>query len=129
MSAAMKTDDGTTAPVIDITSFTVPNQRSLATMAHVGTDAIRHMIDMNRQFLDFVRGRLEEDAKIADHLATCASPNDALEAVNGFYKTAFDQYAEEVRVLSDTAARSMTETMQAAENGLKRSVEAAIPKK
>jgi len=127
MPAIKKSADGTTFPVIDIETFTTANQYSLTAMAHIGTDTLRHVIDTNRQFLDFVRGRLDEDAKVAETLATCKDPNDALEAVNEFYKMAFDQWADEMRELGDRTAKTVTDTMQTVEKEMKRSAEVAKP--
>ena len=127
MPAKSKTVDKPTLPVIDISIFTNANQRSLAMMAHIGADAMRHAIEINGQFMDFLRGRLKEDEKVAETLACCQAPDEAIKAVNGFYKTAFDQYADEMRVLSEKTAKSLTETMKTAETGLKRTVEGEVP--
>ena len=128
MPAETRSESATTLPALDITAFTNANQRSLAMMAHIGADAMRHAIEINGQFMDFLRGRLEEDEKVAETLACCQAPDEAIEAVNGFYKTAFDQYADEMRILSEKTAKSLTETMKTAETGLKRTVEGEVPK-
>jgi len=128
MPAETKSESATTLPALDITAFTNANQRSLAMMAHIGADAMRHAIEINGQFMDFVRGRLKEDEEVAEALACCNAPDEAMEAVTGFYKTAFDQYADEMRILSEKTAKSMTDTMKTAETGLKRTVIADVPK-
>lgn len=128
MPAEKKTVDKPTLPVIDITVFTNANQRSLAMMAHIGADAMRHAIEINSHFMDFLRNRLKEDEEVAETLACCQAPDEAVDAVNGFYRKAFDQYADEMRVLSEKTAKSVTETMKTAENGLKRTVEGEVPK-
>ena len=120
MSEDEKPKDQPALPVIDFAPLMVSNQRAIAAMAHVGTDAMRHVIEMNVQFLDFVRDRLDEDAKVAETLAGCQSSNEAIDAVNGFYQKAFDQYADEMRILSDKAAQTLTDTMKVAEDEFKR---------
>jgi hypothetical protein len=123
MSADEKPEDRPAFPALDLTPFTGANQRAIAAMAHVGTDAMQHVIEMNVQFLDFVRGRLGEDAKVAEALASCQSSNEAIDAVNGFYQRALEQYAEEMRVLSDKAAQTVTDTMKLAEDEFKRTAD------
>lgn len=101
MPAEQKSKKTMPLPVPDIGVFMAANQRAIAALTRCGADTFRHTVDMNTQFLDFARKRVAEDESVAETLSACRSPQDAMEAVSEFYRHAFDQYADEMRVVSD----------------------------
>ena len=112
-------------PPIDFTTSTAVNQQALSSMAHIGFDSMRRALEMNSQFFQFVSGRLQADAHLADALSQCRSPQEAINAMTLFYQSAFDSWSTEIKALSERAAEATAEAVQAAQNEAKNVAETA----
>lgn len=115
MSETSDTKTGSTVPVIDASLFFTGNRAVMSTMSQFGADAMRHALSMNRQFLDFIQTRIEEEQRLGDALAACKTPQEATECLGAFYKTAFDQYSDEMRVLSEETVDAASDVMKTAD--------------
>lgn len=114
--------NATTAPVqqmLEMSATTVANQQAFASMAHIGFDSMRRALELNSHFFQFVSGRLAADARLADALSQCRSPQDAITAMAAFYQSAFESWSSEIKVLSERAAQAATEAMHTAESEAK----------
>lgn len=99
------------------------NQQAFASMAHLGFDSMRRALEINAQFFRFVSGRLAEDARLADALSHCRSPQDAVSTMTQFYQSAFASWSDEIRVLNERAAEAAAEAVHAVEIEAKAAVE------
>jgi hypothetical protein len=100
-------------------AFTQANQAALGAMTHIGVESMRQMIEMNKQYLDFIRHRLDEDIKTGERIGDSKSVPDAMAAVSEFYSKAFEEYSNEMVSLSEMATKAASETLQEAERATK----------
>jgi hypothetical protein len=100
-------------------AFAQANQAALGAMTHIGVESMRQMIEMNQQYLDFIRHRLDEDIKAGERISDCKSVPDAMAAVSDFYSKAFEEYSKEMASLSEMASKAASETLQEAERTAK----------
>lgn len=119
MTMENNTSTAATMPTLDVSGLAEINGKTMTAMTRMGTDALRHSIDMQTQFLGFVRKRLDEDMRVAEALSCCQSPQDALDVVGNFYKTAFENYTNEAQTLGDEVAQSAADTMKVVQEEMK----------
>lgn len=104
-------------------AFAQANQSAIDAISHIGVDNMQRMLQINAQYLDFIRHRLEEDMATTKRIRESGTMPEVVDAVTDFYKLAFDEYAKEMVDLSEMAvaatAASITETEEEAANALK----------
>jgi hypothetical protein len=59
-----------------------PNQAALNAMTHIGVQSMRQMVDMNQQYLEFIKHRLDEDIKTGERIGACKDVPDVVSAVS-----------------------------------------------
>ena len=118
------TKDGSSAPdsripaaVPGFEAFARANQAALNAMNHIGVESMRQMIDLNCQYLAFLRHRLDEDIRTGERIGASKSLPEVVAAVTDFYSKAFEEYAREMSELSEMAVKAAADTFQEADGG------------
>lgn len=120
---AKSTGSGVPIPGVEFTAFAALNQRTLNAMAHMNVDMARRMLDMNTQYLEFIRHRLDEDEATGNRLGDCKTMPEVVETVTSFYRTAFQEYAGEMQKLMQLGSSAAAETLAEAESEVKHALE------
>ncbi len=120
---AKSAGNGAETPNVDFSAFAALNQRTLNAMAHMNVDLARRMLDMNSQYLDFVRHRLDEDEATGNRLSDCTTMPEVVDAVTEFYRTAFEEYASEMQKLMTLGTQAAANSMANAENEVKHALD------
>ncbi len=103
--------------------FTASGRRSLLAMAHLHSRLMRNALELNAELLHFAHRRVEEDISASEKLSRSRTPAEATEVMNGFYRKALEDYAEEaekvMKIGADAARRSIEETQAEADEVLR----------
>lgn len=127
---ATKTGGATKAPkdASDAGLFNIPvgalnalpgasmNIRSISTLTQLNAHMMMRMLDINRQYLDFIGRRLDKDIALSEKLSDGANPSDMLEHLTTFYQSAFEDYAQETAELLKNSSDATNEAILEAEN-------------
>lgn len=91
------------------------NLDSLSSLTHLNAHMMMRMIDINRQYLDFIGRRLDKDIAFSEGLAKDTSPSTMFEHLSAFYQTAFEDYAREATELLKSSGDATGEAILEAE--------------
>ena len=73
------------------------DQKSILAFAYLHSRLMRTALGLSAKVLDLAHRRVQEKMRIGQDFAGCKTVADAAEVVNGVYRRAFDDYAEEAR--------------------------------
>lgn len=90
-------------------------QPVVANMTEFNSKAVASWMEMNREWTSFLTRRLQEDAALVHHLATCASPQDVYSVYTEFFQKAFADYQREFTSMMQFGQTLLTETPTAAQ--------------
>lgn len=88
-------------------------EKMLMMMPHLQASMLKAAVDRQRELIDFVGRRCDEDMKFAEKLGSAASVSDIYSAFSAFCKDATSQYAAE---FGKAAEANSKETMKVVEN-------------
>lgn len=91
------------------------NLDNLSSLTHLNAHMMMRMIDINRQYLDFIGRRLDKDIAFSEGLAKDSSPSAMFEHLSAFYQTAFEDYAQEAAELLKNSSDATGEAILEAE--------------
>lgn len=86
----------------------------MLTMARIQGRVLDAMLQQNIQMLDFLKGRFENDRKLAEALAAAEGAEAALAIWGDFWRQAVEDYATEPQRLSRVAASAADEAIRLA---------------
>lgn len=92
------------------------NMRSISTLTQLNAHMMMRMLDINRQYLDFIGRRLDKDIAFSEKLAKDSTPNDMFEHLATFYQTAFEDYAQETAEILKDSSDATNKAILEAEN-------------
>lgn len=75
------------------------NMGSISTLTQLNAHMMMRLLDINRQYMDFITRRLDKDIALSEKLANDTAPNDMIEHLSTFYQTAFEDYSQETAEL------------------------------
>lgn len=74
------------------------------------------LVDLNKEYADFVNRRLVEDFELPQKLAACKTPLDMFTVYSEFYRVAFGDYQQEFAKLTEMGQSLVAETAEALQN-------------
>ena len=98
------------------------HQPAFAAMADVNGRLYASLVEVNKEWSDFVNRRLQNDFNLLPQLGACTSPNDVFNVYADFYRQAFEDYQREFAKLTkmgQALAVETTEAMQLPHKGSK----------
>lgn len=89
--------------------------QSVTTLTQLNAHMMMRMLDINRQYLDFIGRRLDMDIAFSERLSKGTVPGDMFEHLTSFYQTAFEDYAQETAELLKNSTDATNEAIFEAE--------------
>jgi len=112
-------------PGFDAKVFAKANEAAVSAMSHIGADTMHRVLQINTQYLEFIRNRLGQDMKMTDRLRECSTVPEAVEILSDFYKTAFEEYSKELAEMGEMATMAAAETVAEVEDETNKVLETA----
>lgn len=98
------------------------NMQSVSTLTQLNAHMMMRMLDINRQYLDFIGRRLDKDIAFSEKLTKDSTPNDMFEHLATFYQTAFEDYAQETAEILKDSSDATNKAILEAENEASRAL-------
>jgi hypothetical protein len=95
---------------------------AFAAMADANGKLYAGLVELNKEWANFVNGRLQDDFKLPQQLGACKSPQDVFKVYSDFYRQAFEDYQAEFAKLTKMGqglAADVSEAMQMPDKGSK----------
>jgi hypothetical protein len=91
------------------------SQHAFAAMADANGKLYAGLVELNKEWANFVNGRLQDDFKLPQQLGACKSPQDVFKVYSDFYRHALEDYQAEFAKLTKMGqglAADVSEAMQ-----------------
>lgn len=95
-------------------------QPAFAAMADVNGKLYAGLVELNKEWANFVNRRLHDDLNLPQQLGACKSPQDLFKVYSDFYRQAFEDYQGEFAKLTKMGqglAAEAAEAMQMPHKG------------
>ncbi|MEM8811465.1 MAG: phasin family protein [Pseudomonadota bacterium] len=107
--------DNAFMPFMNTAPLSPMNLKAFNAVTHLNVQMARRMLDMNRQYLDFIQKRLSTDIDYSEKLNQCSKMSEMVETTTSFCKQDFEDYAEEIAELSRRSTDAAAEAVADAE--------------
>ena len=106
--------------MMDMGRLASVGQTSANAFTQMQMQMMRGWLDFNGQILEFARHRLQQDVDAGQKLSSCKTMSEMIEVVDGFYRKAFSEYADEagtlMRMSSSMAAKTLEKAQEESRN-------------